>query len=960
MSRFRKPEKQLSEWEEWSLPEQSASGSRHVNGWSELEGPLNTDYGLASDGQEMSPPMRGLFAVPREYPPQSSSLQSQWDADSAAAFWAFPEAQVQSPTAAEHFESPHRALEQRPSDQSQSRASYYGGWGEDDDDRRSVASYRTARVTAQYGVDDLSGQLTELQLQQEGIERFQEGELPEEDEEWHKLCPESAREALDKKEVQRQSVIFEVIKSERDYVLDMQMVEQVFVHPLLSADPPIVDELESFIKDVFSNISDVEKIHEGLLASLFERQRGEHPVVTSISDLVLDASFGFPEPYDIYIKNYPIAEGRHRKELKINQEYSKFIQKCSQDTRIKKRDLISLLTRPVTRLPRLSLILEHCLKLTPPGHPDLETIPLILGVLEGLVKATQPGIAAAESKVKVRNLIESLVFERGELIDLDPSDENRSMIYQGSLARQNVKGWELDRHGWVDITVSVLDHYVIMTRPEVRAGVTRNVVTSRPIPLDFLRLGSFSLPAETRKVDDEGRTTKKSILGIGKIFKDNSIPVYPFMINHASLHSKRRYTLYASSEGIRRKWRDAFDEAMIIRRTQQDANRLFVIENISDTFFRSITTLVPATSPLRKSPTGRLTTAARFSVGGRSCLVAGCDSGIYLAYAGPDRKFRKVIDLANPPALAALEKQGQLLVVHGGGLLAFPLDDIVKAMDIEQPVSNTILKRLDNGDGPVTLLQVGTLNERIKGFRQQTVHTLEPVGGQLEMGLTPTPTAAVRSPITYRRYGTPFFVPKDASSLTVLKRTVVVAADHQLVVVDPNAAPNERRVLTVPDFSACGSGSGDALTTLKNMAMSSTPLGVIWASDSERLVLYDTFGTYVSKFGYPTRNRTYVRWETKVNSWAIRGPHILLFSFSGWIEIRHISTGKLVQVEEAPEVRMLQIAEPNNGALLLAIRGKDDKDGLADRLVEMLETSPLEIPHSPGASSDPQWREWDI
>lgn len=41
-----------------------------------------------------------------------------------------------------------------------------------------------------------------------------------------------------------------------------------------------------------------------------------------------------------------------------------------------------------------------------------------------------------------------------------------------------------------------------------------------------------------------------------------------------------------------------------------------------------------------------------------------------------------------------------------------------------------------------------------KGFRQQTIHTLEPVGGQLEMPLTPTPTAVVRSPLTYRRYGT--------------------------------------------------------------------------------------------------------------------------------------------------------------------------------------------------------------
>ncbi|KAG8964003.1 hypothetical protein FRC00_004149 [Tulasnella sp. 408] len=780
-------------------PSTSGSGSRHVNGWNELEGQLNTDYGLVSDGQEMTPPIRGPFAIPRDYVPASNSLQSQWDSESAAAFWAFPEPQVQSPTAAEHLESPRQALEQRVSDQSQSRASYHGGWAEDDDDRRSVASYRTARATAQYGLDELSGQMTELQLQQEGIERFQEGDLPEEDEEWHKLCPESAREALDKKEVQRQSVLFEVIKSERDYVLDMQMVEQIFVVPLLSANPPIIapaDELESFIKDVFANISDVEKIHESLLASLFERQRREHPVVTSLSDLILDASFGFQEPYEIYIKNYPIAEGRHRKELKFNQEYSRFIEQCSQDTRIKKRDLISLLSRPVTRLPRLSLILEHCLKLTPPGHPDLESIPLILGVLEGLVKSTQPGIAAAEGKVKVRNLIESLVFERGELIDLDPSDENRTMIYQGSLARQNVKGWELDRHGWADITVSLLDHYLIMTRPEVRSGVTRNVVTSRPIPLDFLRLGSFTLPAETRKVDDEGKVTRKSILGIGKIFKDSSVPVYPFIFNHASLDSKRRYTLYASSEGNRRKWRDAFDEAIIIRRTQQDANRLFVVESISDTVFRSVTSLVPATSPLRKSAshfTGRLSTAARFSIGGRSCLVAGCDSGIYMSYAGPDRKFRKVIDLASPSALAALEKQGQLLVVHGGGLLAFPLDDITKAMDIGVPVPNTILKRLDNGDGAVTLLQVGTLNERIiicysqKGFRQQTIHTLEPVGGQIEMPLTPTPTAAVRSPVTYRRYGTPFFVPKDASSLTVLKRTVTVAADHSLVVVDPTA-----------------------------------------------------------------------------------------------------------------------------------------------------------------------------
>ena len=62
---------------------------------------------------------------------------------------------------------------------------------------------------------------------EEAVRRFQKGELPESEQEWHKLVSEEAREALGKREVQRQSVIFEVIKSERDYVADMRSVQDV-------------------------------------------------------------------------------------------------------------------------------------------------------------------------------------------------------------------------------------------------------------------------------------------------------------------------------------------------------------------------------------------------------------------------------------------------------------------------------------------------------------------------------------------------------------------------------------------------------------------------------------------------------------------------------------------------------------------------------------------------------------
>ena len=62
---------------------------------------------------------------------------------------------------------------------------------------------------------------------EEGLKRFQSGQLQAADEEWHRLVPESAREALGNQEVQRQSVMFEVFKSERDYVRDLEAIQDV-------------------------------------------------------------------------------------------------------------------------------------------------------------------------------------------------------------------------------------------------------------------------------------------------------------------------------------------------------------------------------------------------------------------------------------------------------------------------------------------------------------------------------------------------------------------------------------------------------------------------------------------------------------------------------------------------------------------------------------------------------------
>ena len=126
----------------------------------------------------------------------------------------------------------------------------------------------------------------------------------------------------------------------------------------------------------------------------------------------------FRSAYEDYIKHYPISESIHRKELKSNAAYKAFLDSVSDNPRIRKRDLVTFLSRAVTRLPRLSLVLEQILKLTDKGfdNPDLESLPIILSILSDFLKSTQPGIEAAESKAKLWELSENLEYQKGEII----------------------------------------------------------------------------------------------------------------------------------------------------------------------------------------------------------------------------------------------------------------------------------------------------------------------------------------------------------------------------------------------------------------------------------------------------------------------------------------------------------------------------------------------------------------
>lgn len=70
--------------------------------------------------------------------------------------------------------------------------------------------------------------------------------------------------------------------------------------------------------------------------------------------------------------------------------------------------------------------------------------------------------------------------------------------------------------------------------------------------------------------------------------------------------------------------------------------------------------------------------------------------------------------------------------------------------------------------------------------------------------------------------------------------------------------------------------------------------------------MYEDFGCYVGRHGHPTRKAASVRWEVKAVRFAERGMHVLLFSASGgFVEVREKRTGRLVQVVEGVDMRLL-------------------------------------------------------
>jgi CNH domain len=93
-------------------------------------------------------------------------------------------------------------------------------------------------------------------------------------------------------------------------------------------------------------------------------------------------------------------------------------------------------------------------------------------------------------------------------------------------------------------------------------------------------------------------------------------------------------------------------------------------------------------------------------------------------------------------------------------------------------------------------------------------------------------------------------------------------------------------------------------------------------------------GCFVKQDGKPTHPNFYTEWERRATSYAHYGLHLLLFS-PGYIEVRHIETGKLVRMVAVNDLRLLCSGWTEWPKLVAAITRKENDGSYTERLVEL-------------------------
>lgn len=315
-------------------------------------------------------------------------------------------------------------------------------------------------------------------------------------------------ETHDKKEIERQNVLHEIVTSEDLYISQLDVLRVLYRDRLSSAQPAIVPtkKLATFLREVFGGVDKVKKVNQDyLLGQLKYRQTEQGPWIAGFSDIFREWIRKARPVYVEYASNFPRADYLMRREVERNISFKSFLDQAREDKRSVRLGWDNYLKAPITRLQRYSLLLSTVQKNMLKDSEEKNNLVYALDEIRAATFECDSKFAEMTKKMELIEMQTKLRLRppMEKEVELNLDHLGREIIFRGELQRAGGKGFQ-----WVDTHAILFDHYLVLAKPLSRDRKEGYYDVSKvPIPMDLLVLES----------SNEAAVVKSSVKGIGAV-----------------------------------------------------------------------------------------------------------------------------------------------------------------------------------------------------------------------------------------------------------------------------------------------------------------------------------------------------------------------------------------------------------------------------------------------------------
>lgn len=669
---------------------------------------------------------------------------------------------------------------------------------------------------------------------------------------WSHTVPKQLLDSLDKKEVKRQELIYEVVSTERTFLRNLEYLRDYWIRPLRESNIIPLAEREKFIRTVFFNVIDILNVATRFRDALVKRQQLK-PVVENIGDIFLEFIPYF-EPFVSYNAGQCFAKYELERQKAANPLFKRFIEETERLPESNRLNISSYLSQATTRTVRYNLLLKDIIKNTKEDSFDLPDLKKASDQILKLLERINIKVGKAEDRHALILLKQRLVFRPGEYVDLKLGAENRKILYTAPLKRKNQ-----DKDNQGDIHVYLLDHVLLFVRVKVINKREQHKVFQRPIPLPLLYVSPTEEMPSLRPLMKRAGSYAQ-VLGHATSIGDASKNPISF-----AYVGRRGYelTLYGATNSAQESLISVIEQQ---QNKLRETNDIFTLTPLAERFFdisNRINCLVPYD-------------------GGRK-LLYGTDSGVFTSEVRTKNgerivsKPQKVISKMNVTQLEVLEEYQTLLALADKKLYAWPLEILI-TQDKKQS-SKEIMSH-------VSFFKVGVCGGKmlVCAAKSDLIRVFEPSD----------PFSKKMSKKKFKNETREFHFSSEPVSISFLKTRLIVGCTKGFEIVSLSDGKIEA-ILDPADTSL------DFITNREGLK----PLAIHRIS-SNFLLSYSDFSFFINKNGWRTRSDWMINWEGIPQSFALWYPHLLAFE-SNFIEIRHVESGELLRVILGENIRLLHM-----------------------------------------------------